>query len=447
MSTISYIKKFTSVLIAFFAVAFAPELCFAQTQQAAQAATQSPTAQVAAEQKTDSQQLLEKIKYNGDEDRHNLRVLARSTVRFVHDNISPDLADILAKKVCGVRVISPVLGLILIFAAWALQHFFIAFIFNLIFRTKNKETVKASRLLLAKLRHPISWFVILVATDAAVLLLSHSPDFTFTVRRISTVFFFVLLCWVLRIISDAFFKMLEERMTVQYAATKNLLDLGSRITKYAIYTFTFLVVLDTLGANITAVVASLGIGGAALAFASKDTIANFFGSMSLIMDKPFMVGDWITTVGIEGTVEYIGFRSTRIRTFPRTVVSIPNSVLANATVENWSKRNKRRVTMTIGLTYDTTADQLEQIVGDIKKLLRENPKVDSSDIRVSFANFGESSLDISILYYVFDLNAIPFGERVQEINLAIMRAVQSRGLSFAFPSRSLYVETMPKAEK
>ena len=285
--------------------------------------------------------------------------------------------------------------------------------------------------------------MILVAGDSAVLLLTKNPDVAFLTRRVSTVLFFFLLSWALKIFSDAVFKMLEENMAKKYVAAKNLLTLGNQITKYTIYTISFLVILDTLGANITAVVASLGIGGAALAFASKDTIANFFGSVSLIVDRPFIVGDWITAAGVEGVVEFIGFRSTRIRTFPRTVVSIPNSVLANATVENWSKRNKRRYSATLGMTYSATPEQMEAIVEDIKTILRNNSRVDQSDIRVSFSGFGDSSLDISVLYYLFDISPIPFAEDVQKINLDIMRAVQKRGLSFAFPSRSIYVESVP----
>ncbi len=425
--------------------------CTAQSPFSALAGATSPQAEASDSEINNSESeytspelIAQKIREKSLSDAKELHFMARSTVQFIRENISEDFADFLSKKYFGIRGVVVLLSVLIVGLAWALQRFVIAFIFRLLLRTKNGDTVKASRLILSRLRSPISWFVILMALDAAILLLSRNPDVIFFARRVSTVLFFVLLCWALQILSDALFKIAEERVAIKYAATKNLLFLGNRIMRYAIYTITCLVILDTLGANITAVVASLGIGGAALAFASKDTIANFFGSMSLIIDRPFVVGDWISAAGVEGIVEFIGFRSTRIRTFPRTVVSIPNFVLANETVENWSKRNKRRVTMTVGLTYSTTAEQIVQIVEDIKTLLKNNPKVDSSDVRVNFSGFGDSSLDISILYYVFELDPIPFGEAVQDVNIDIMRAVQKRNLSFAFPSRSLYVETLPE---
>lgn len=449
-----FMKRFFA-LLTFTAAALA---CAAQqgaTAQAAQTNAAPQAAQSAAQQtqtaakpaqtaqETPSEQLLEKLKSDSMTDSKNLHMFMRGIVKFTRNNISEKAADFLLTKVCGIRIVSIVAISATAAFAWILQHYIIAFAFSLFLREKNGKSVRDSRRILARLRSPVSWFVILVAGDSAVLLLTKNPDVAFLTRRVSTVLFFFLLSWALKIFSDAVFKMFEEKMAKKYVAAKNLLTLGNQITKYTIYTISFLVILDTLGANITAVVASLGIGGAALAFASKDTIANFFGSVSLIVDRPFIVGDWITAAGVEGVVEFIGFRSTRIRTFPRTVVSIPNSVLANATVENWSKRNKRRYSATLGMTYSATPEQMEAIVEDIKTILRNNSRVDQSDIRVSFSGFGDSSLDISVLYYLFDISPIPFAEDVQKINLDIMRAVQKRGLSFAFPSRSIYVESVP----
>ena len=384
-----------------------------------------------------------KLKEQSLSDSKAFHRLAKVTVDFTRENVSESLADILVKKIFGFPLVVVCYVAFFVLVGWFMQKFLVSFIFNLFLKYKSGSAVSESKRIFLKLKSPVSWFIIVSIADSIAMLLSKNQDVIFLTRRISTIFFFAIVCWALQILIDGFFKMAEERLVIKYAATRNLLVLGNRIVKYTVFTLAFIIILDVCGANITAVIASLGIGGAALAFASKDTIANFFGSVSLIIDRPFIVGDWISAGGVEGIVEFIGFRSTRIRTFPRTVVTIPNSVLANESVENWSKRNKRRADLTVGLTYSTTAEQMEEIVSDIKKLLENNPKVDSSDIRVHFTSFGDSSLNISIVYYVFELDANPYGNAIQGVNLDIMRAVQKRNLSFAFPSRSIYVETMP----
>ena len=195
-----------------------------------------------------------------------------------------------------------------------------------------------------------------------------------------------------------------------------------------------------MGVKISALVASLGIGGAALAFASKDTIANLFGSISIVADRPFVLGDWVKVGDVEGIVDNVGVRSTRIRTFQKTLVTIPNSVLANESVDNYSKMPTRKVVMTVGLTYSTTADQIEAIIADFKDLLNKNSGVENGSELVNFVKFNDSSLDIQLIYYTYNTDLAGYLDTMQSVNLSIMRAVEARGLSFAFPSSSIYIE-------
>ncbi len=226
-----------------------------------------------------------------------------------------------------------------------------------------------------------------------------------------------------------------------------LIPLIRKALKLTIGAIGFVWVVQLLGYSVSSLVAGLGIGGLAIALALKDTLANFFGSIVIFLDRPFAVGDRIKLSGVDGTVEGIGFRSTRIRTLGATIVSLPNSTVANTTIDNLSKRPKRRIVQTVGVTYDANADQMERAVGAIRNILESNDGVDQEYIVVRFTDFGDSSLDISMYYFT---KSVSFGEHAEvreQVNLAIMRMLEGMGLSIAFPSRTVYFgNAMPKEQ-
>ncbi|NQT18336.1 MAG: mechanosensitive ion channel family protein [Planctomycetes bacterium] len=206
----------------------------------------------------------------------------------------------------------------------------------------------------------------------------------------------------------------------------------------AIVTFTWVVQL--FGYSVSSLIAGLGIGGLAVALALQDTLANFFGSVFIFLDRPFAVGDWIKIGDVEGIVETIGFRSTRIRTWPETLLSIPNKTVAAATIDNWSKMPKRRVVQTIGVTYETTPDQMEEAVAGAREIVENDEGVDKEFIVVRFTDFAESGLSILLYYFT---KATAFADHLvtkERINLAVMRMLKAMGLSIAFPTRTVYFE-------
>jgi MscS family membrane protein len=230
----------------------------------------------------------------------------------------------------------------------------------------------------------------------------------------------------------------------------SLVPLAINAVRLLVYIVFGLVIAQNLGYSVGGIVASLGLGGAALALASQDTLSNLFGSFMIIVDKPFVVGDWIKGDSFEGVVEQIGFRSTRIRTFGKTVENIPNNLLANVKVENMDRRkdpglNVRRIKMTLGVTYSTSADQMERVLEGIREILRSDPGVaQQQTILVRFTDFGDSALDI-FLYYFADRADWDYYLSVRErVNLKVMRLLESMGLEIAFPSRSLYIESLPE---
>ena len=189
--------------------------------------------------------------------------------------------------------------------------------------------------------------------------------------------------------------------------------------------------------------AFLLIGGLAFALAAQDTIKNFFGSLMIFIDKPFQIGDWITSSNIDGTVEEVGFRSTRIRTFRNSVISVPNGALADLTIDNNGLRQYRRFRTIIKITYDTPADVVEMYVEGLKKLLHAHPATNKENYEIHFNDLGDSSLDI--LFYVF-FEAPTWSDELrcrQEMLLQIMKLTEHLGIEFAFPTQTMHVQSFP----
>lgn len=203
--------------------------------------------------------------------------------------------------------------------------------------------------------------------------------------------------------------------------------------------------LQVWGINVTALVASLGIGGLAFALAAKDTVANLFGSFSLLADRTIRIGEWIVVNNVEGVVEDIGMRTTKIRSFDKSIITLPNHVIANSPIENFSRRGIRRIRMHIGLTYATTTEQITTIVNGIKTMLQTHEGISHDDtLLVNFESFGDSSLNIFVYTFTNTANWENYLQIREDINLKIMKIVAEHGASFAFPSQSVYIESMPQ---
>ncbi len=223
-------------------------------------------------------------------------------------------------------------------------------------------------------------------------------------------------------------------------------DLSEDISNFIVKTLKFLVIaigfiaiLQEWGYNISGFLASLGLVGMAFALAAKDTAANLFGSLVIFTDKPFKVGDWIKTPDVEGTIESIGIRSTRVRTFAQALVAVPNATLANSAILNWSQMGKRRIKMNLGLTYDTTGKQIENIINDIKIMLKSHKDIHQETMYVYFTKFDDSSLNIFCYFFTKTTNWGEFMRVQEDTNLKIMKIIEINKTSFAFPSRSIYI--------
>jgi MscS family membrane protein len=198
-------------------------------------------------------------------------------------------------------------------------------------------------------------------------------------------------------------------------------------------------IADNLGMDIAALLAGLGIGGIAIALASKDTVENFFGAVAILADRPFQVGDWIRMGDIEGTVEEVGFRTTRVRTFYNSLITFPNATLIRSSVDNLGAREYRRVKETIGVTYDTPSDKLAAFIEGIRELVRVHPYTRKDYYHVYFHSFGDSSLNILLYLFLKTPDwATELRER-QRLLMDILRLAQRLGVEFAFPTRTLHM--------
>ena len=204
-----------------------------------------------------------------------------------------------------------------------------------------------------------------------------------------------------------------------------------------------LFVLQNLDVNVSSLVAGLGLGGLAIALAAQDTVRNVLGGVTIFADKPFEVGDWVIVDGVEGTVEAVGFRSTRVRTFYNSLVSVPNGNLMDAGIDNMGQRRWRRYKTTLGVGYHTTPDQMQAFVEGIRAIIQASPGMRQDYYIVEFHGFGATSLDV--LVYCF-MDAADWNEELRTrhvLNLDIMRLAESLQVDFAFPTQTLHIAEMP----
>ncbi|MFI5166175.1 MAG: mechanosensitive ion channel family protein [Thermoanaerobaculales bacterium] len=216
------------------------------------------------------------------------------------------------------------------------------------------------------------------------------------------------------------------------------LPMFTRFAKAGIVILIGLAALDVIGIKVLTIVAGLGIAGIAVAFAAQKTLENVFGTISIAGDRPFQVGDFVSIGSDSGTVEDVGFRSTRLRTVGRTVVTIPNGVVVSGRVENFAARDRIVFDPTIGLAYGATATQVAHVLEEITRLVTEHPKVFAGDRRVRLKGLGDSAIQVEVFCWIATRNWDEYTRVVEELNLAIMRIVEFAGCQFALPGRPGY---------
>lgn len=295
--------------------------------------------------------------------------------------------------------------------------------------------------LVARADGPVGTLVIaaVLAVGSPALQLPRGLDFVVTLAVRTLAAFSVV--WLLYRLVDVLSEVLEQRAAkTESKLDDQLVPLLRKSLKVFFVVIGAIFILQNLDVDVGSLLAGLGLGGLAFALAAKDTVANFFGSIMIFIDKPFHIGDWIVmSPGIEGTVEEVGFRTSRIRTFYNSLITVPNANVTNTPIDNMGARRYRRYKATLGLTYDTPPEKVQAFCEGVRTLIETLPHMRRDYYMVEFQDFGPSSLDI-LLYCFFEVPdwSSELAART-ELNLAIMRLAKSIGVSFAFPTQTLHI--------
>lgn len=332
-----------------------------------------------------------------------------------------------------------------IFVVFVVLRFRLVNLFILAVRRLTKKTsTTLDDKFIDVIEHPLRWAVLLIGLYVALNVFQISQNTEVIFSHLLRSVIILLAIWIAYRVITVFSDTLQSLSRhFKSELSESLIKLLISMFKALIIALGIITIFQEWGFNVNGFLASLGLVGMALALAAKDTAANFFGSIMIFTDRPFKIGDWIKTPEVEGTIEDIGIRSTKVRTFAQALVTVPNANLANKAILNWSRMGKRRIKMTIGLTYATTSQQMQNILAQMRTLLQEDSDIHPDTIYIHFTDFEESALGIFCYFFT---NTTNWGEYMQvreRINLEFMKIVEQNGASFAFPSQSLYLESMP----
>jgi len=302
-------------------------------------------------------------------------------------------------------------------------------------KTKNTLDDKSIKILLG----PISFLFIIIGFNAFLSMLDIETTLS---ARISKSLIIFDIFWLLYYLIDLF-KHLFSLFTTHYSQrlSQEISKFLTRIFKITVILVGLMSLFQAWDINVSGFVASLGLGGLAFALAAKDAAANIFGSIAIIADKAISVGEWIKVDGVEGVVMDIGMRTTKIKSFENAIITMPNQIIANTKIINYSRRHERRIKARIGLTYATSSQQMQDILKDIKTMLKNNKGVSQkSTMIVNFERFDDSALTIFLYFFANTANWEKYLQIKEELNLNIIKIVENHGASFAFPSQTIYLE-------
>lgn len=336
-------------------------------------------------------------------------------------------------------------GSVAAFAVTLMAGLVLSKLVTLLFRGRLKDwaqktATKFDDQVLLMLERPLSLFLLGVGARTSIEFLHLPGTLDQLLGNTLTVVLTVFIAWGITRVQDAV-RIVWIDPRVLASETKlddQLVPIADRSLKAVIWSLAILIAFSNLGYDILSLLTGLGIGGLAVAMAAQATLSNLLGSVTIFADQPFQVDDYIEVSGYRGVVTDVGLRASRLRTLEGYIVNIPNSAVVDQPVVNHTIDGSWRHDLTIGLTYDTTHEQLTNGMRILEQILEDDPRV--ADYVVRFMDFGDSALEISVAYFVPDGDIGVFLDTRSEVNLAIKRAFDEAGLSFAFPSLSVYLE-------
>ncbi len=331
------------------------------------------------------------------------------------------------------------LGIFLV--VYLFRKFLVKKILNLLHRLTSRTSIDLDNYLVVALDKPLQLFFAALGIYLALTYLPLSAETDVLISRVFRSVLVILAASCLWNLVGLYVEHSEEYGGLPGVKIDLiLLPFVSRVVKFIIASLALIVILQEWDYDVNGFIAGLGLGGLAFALAAQQALSNVFGGIVIITDKPFSIGDWILTPSVEGVVEDINFRSTKIRTFEQAVVTVPNSTLANEPITNWSRMGKRRINFTLGLKYDTPRDKIEKCVKDIRAMLQNHPAIHPETILVFFDSYGDSRLNIFLYFFTRTTVWEEYLRVKEDVNLKIMDILEKEGVSVAFPSTSIYFE-------
>ncbi len=317
-------------------------------------------------------------------------------------------------------------------------------VLNRLLARLEKNTAYWDDVVVLALRRPLSVLILVVGLGFALdIIRSEAEAVIFeAVDPVRTVSIIVILVWFLvRLIKQGEDGIIAQREAVGEPYDRTTLDAIAKLLRVSVTIAATLVALQTLGFSVSGVLAFGGIGGLAVGFAAKDLLANFLGGLTIYLDRPFAVGDWIRSPDrdLEGTVEHIGWRLTRIRTFDKRPLYVPNSTFSTIAVENPSRMHHRRIYETIGIRYED-AGKMAAIVSDVEQMLRSHPEIETqATLMVNFTTFAPSSLDFFIYTFTKTTDWAKYHQVKQDVLLRIIEIVETHNAEIAFPTSTVHL--------
>ncbi len=356
-----------------------------------------------------------------------------------------DLQNYLNYVVLGIPLYRFVFALLVFFLFFFFRKLFALLVIRSLRRVVRRTPTEIDDIVLRAWARPIGFLIVVAGIGISLFVLG--LERAVTVKVVKTLLIFTVGWMAFNLITAFEGRFYEFAAKFGRELSREIGSFLIKLSKAFVILVAGVAILQEWGINVSALLASLGLLGLAVSLAAKDTLENIISGFVLLFDKPILSGETGEIAGVQGTVEEIGLRSTKIRTFDKTLVSIPNKEVVNQNINNWSRRDKRRVRTYIGLVYSTTREQMENILREIREMLANHPRVSKEErFYVHFEVFGDSSLNILLQYYTDTADYAEYLKIVEDVNLKIMEIVERNGSSFAFPSRSIYVEKLPSGE-
>ncbi|MDX8046040.1 mechanosensitive ion channel family protein [Gracilibacillus sp. S3-1-1] len=329
----------------------------------------------------------------------------------------------------------------IILFSFLLRKIFIKYIYYLLVKVARKGKNDFFNYMLSAFEKPLQVLIIIIGVYVSMgyfPYINQDNDIFGHLIRVSVI---LMITWGLYNLSSSssllFMKISD---AFNFEIDEILIPFLSKAVRVIIIAISLSIIAQEFDYDVSGFVAGLGLGGLAFALAAQEVIKNLFGGVVIITEKPFSIGDWIETPTIEGVVEDINFRSTIVRTFADSLITIPNSTLSNEPITNWSKMGKRRITFNLGVEYSTTKEQLEIVIRRIREYLENSEDIHPETIFVRFSDYNDSSLDIMLYFFT---NTIDFDEHLkvkEDVNFKIMEILEEENVSVAFPSRTIYMD-------